>query len=290
MLQSLGRLTALHRQLLSTQQAPPNAFDHFGQIRSIVRSGRFGLFTDYDGTLSRIVSTPEKARISGRATNVLERLIPQISLVSVVSGRAVHDVRDKVSIDGILYIGNHGAEYLENGRLTVAPQAARYCDQIADALAYLRSKVQVAQIVWDYKKYSLAVHYRQVEDPEQTRTALQEAWEESPDAGLLELFWGKMVMEIRPPAGVDKGYAIERLVKERRLDSAIMIGDDTTDVDAFHAIRRLGGGTHGAGILVLHDDTAEILMRAGDYSLVGVDEVEKFLEWLVAVTDGGLHG
>jgi trehalose 6-phosphate phosphatase len=97
-----------------------------------------------------------------------------------------------------------------------------------------------------------------------------------------------MVMEIRPPIGIDKGYAVKRLVKKRRLDSVIMLGDDTTDVDAFRTIRRLRG-VRGAGILVLHDDTAQALMETADYSLVGVGEVEMFLEWLVAASDGSRH-
>ena len=194
-------------------------------------------------------------------------------------------VHHKVCIDGIAYVGNHGAEYMDNGQLTIAPAVEGYGEKIDRVLTRLRESVDSPDIVWDYKKYSLAVHYRQTERPDQVKLELQKVWDTLQDADGLDLFWGKMVMEVRPPVGIDKGYAVERLVRERRLDSAIMLGDDMTDLDAFRAARNLRG-TQGAAILVLHDDTTQVLMESSDYSLIGVEEVETFLEWLVAVTDG----
>lgn len=211
-----------------------------------------------------------------------------MSMVSVISGRTAHDIQKKVDIDGILYLGNHGAEYLVDNQLIVAPEVVEYVGLIDNALKHLRDTVQLPGIVWDYKKYSLAVHYRQTERPDQARLALQQAWDSSVITAGLDLFWGKMVMEIRPSVGIHKGYAIERLVEERLLDSVIMLGDDMTDIDGFRAIRGLRG-LPGASILVLHDDTAEALMEPSDYSLAGVEGVERFLEWLVSVTTGVSH-
>ena len=88
---------------------PPNAFDHIDEIRSIVLSGRCGLFADFDGTLSHIVATPLAAQVSQRAATSLRKLISQTSLVSVISGRAAQDIKQRVDIDGVLYVGNHGA-------------------------------------------------------------------------------------------------------------------------------------------------------------------------------------
>jgi len=46
------------------------------------------------------------------------------------------------------------------------------------------------------------------------------------------------VLELRPP-GIDKGDALESLVRDRRANAVCYIGDDAGDLPAFDALERL---------------------------------------------------
>ena len=243
---------------------------------------RLGVILDFDGTIARIAPTPPEAAISLRVERTLPQLVSRISLVSVVSGRAVDDLRDKVAVDGVVYVGNHGAEYWDAGVLSVAEGVAEYRDSIERVMDHLRSVADAPGLVWDDKRYSASVHYRLAKDPAEARRALAAALGSAPDAGNLETFWGKMVLEIRSPAGMDKGYALRKLVRDRRLQGALVLGDDVTDVDALAALTELKsrGDLRGFGVAVLHPDSPQALRRSADYGLEGIEEVEDFLEWL----------
>ena len=103
-----------------------------------------------------------------------------------------------------------------------------------------------------------------------------------PDVSRLEVFWGKMILELRAPTGLNKGYALRKLVREWDLDAAVFIGDDTTDGDALLALREMvdEGQFQGLGVAVLGEDTPDALIAAADYALNGVGEVATFLQWL----------
>jgi trehalose 6-phosphate phosphatase len=207
-----------------------------------------------------------------------------MDLVCVMSGRAVHDLQAKVRVDGITYVGNHGAEYLDAGQASVASGAAEYRDKIKRVLDHLRKVVALPGLVWDDKHYSASVHYRLAADAGDARRMLQDALDSAPGAGDLEVFWGKMVLEIRAPVGIDKGYAVRKLVGERQLGGIVVMGDDITDLDALAALRELRASSdlRGHGVVVVHEDSPEELARVADYRLNGVGEVEVFLEWLAA--------
>ena len=264
----------------------PNLLDHLDHVFAVLRSGRVGLITDFDGTIAAIASTPDGAMISDRAARSLEHLAGRLALVCVISGRAAKELQGKAGLDGVLYVGNHGVEYLDGGRLHVEPWAAEYRDKISRVVDHLRAAVDCPALGWDDKYYSTSVHYRLAADPAQARNALASALQSAPGAGELDVFWGKMVMEICAPLGLDKGYAVRKLTRERRLDGAIVLGDDTTDLDALAALKELRaqGTLTGVGVAVLHDDSPDELAEVADYSLDGVPEVEDLLARLEQAT------
>lgn len=248
-------------------------------------SGRRGLFVDYDGTISQIAPTPDRAEISVEAALSLEILSRYIEIVCVVSGRAAKDLQAKVGVKGIAYVGNHGAEYLSDDDLEIVPEVAAYREDVKGVLDHLRAYADLPGLVWDDKDHSASVHYRLAEESEVAREALADALGSAPGADGLEVFWGKMVLEIRAPIGVHKGYAVRKLVDERRLDSAVYVGDDTTDVDALRTLSELlnEGRIAGFGVAVLQHDTPDELVRLANFGLDGVEGVEAFLSWLVEV-------
>ena len=89
----------------------------------------------------------------------------------------------------------------------------------------------------------------------------------------LQTFWGKMILEIRPPVGLHKGHAIRTVVEERGLRGAVFLGDDSTDVDGMEALADLGrrGRVRSCGVAVVDEGTPAALLNAADYRLDGVE-------------------
>ncbi|MDZ7781401.1 MAG: trehalose-phosphatase [Halioglobus sp.] len=89
------------------------------------------------------------------------------------------------------------------------------------------------------KKFSIAVHYRQVarDDVGKLRPVLDKTLTEHPG---LRLGHGKKVFEIRPDIDWDKGEAVlwllRRLGPEQPGPAPLYVGDDITDEDAFHVL------------------------------------------------------
>ena len=263
-----------------------NLLEHGHEALAAVREARTGLFVDFDGTISEFVVIPAQATVSPLAAAALQRLTGPLPLVCVISGRAVADLRDRVGVDGVVYVGNHGAEQLDSGTLTVAPTAAEHSHAVTRLVDGLKARVDIPGVIWDDKLYSASVHFRAAKEPERVKDALQAALNAEPDTKTLQVFWGKRVLEIRPPRDLNKGDALKRLVAERRLSAAIFVGDDTTDVDAMVALRELGesDGFTGLGVAVADQDTPPGLVEAADFTLRGVPEVAEFLEWLAKET------
>jgi len=274
--------------LLQGEFSNLNLLEHTDELTGLLE-GRVGLFVDFDGTISNLAPTPDEAVVSSVAADALSRLSRRLALVCVISGRGVSDLRAKVAVDGLVYVGNHGGERFESGSLIAAPGMAEYEARIADLLSALRRQVDEPGIVWENKRYSAAIHFRATEDPAGVKTALAAALSAVDEVDGLQIFWGKMILEIRPPNGVHKGDALRELVREHRLDTAILLGDDMTDLDGMKALRdmRERSGLRGIGAAVVDESTPEELLRAADYTLDGVASVETLLEWLWGAVDGG---
>ena len=251
-----------------------------------MRRPRLGLIADFDGTIAEIAPTPDESRISARCAESLSRLAPKVALVSVVSGRSVADLSERVGLDGVMYVGNHGAEYLSDGQLSIAPGATEHRAQIKAVFEHLRATADGPGLMWQDKGFSASVHYRLSPSPAQAGKTLAAVLQSTPGVGELEVFWGKLVLEIRSAKGLHKGYALRKLCQDNALDAAIFLGDDTTDLDALRALKELATerGLSDLGVAVIHEDSPAELSEAAEYSLNGVAEVEAFLSWLDTVT------
>ena len=73
---------------------------------------------DFDGTIADIAPTPDEARVRPGCANALRSLSRKLAAVSVISGRSAEELQSKVGLEGVTYAGNHGAELIEDGRLT----------------------------------------------------------------------------------------------------------------------------------------------------------------------------
>lgn len=256
------------------------------RLVDLLNSGRAGLFTDFDGTLSPLASTPDAARIDQAAADALRELATRIEIVGIVTGRAAADAQERVGISELLYVGNHGLEWTYRGDHGIHPAGAAAERDMESALAEIRRRLgsiaSLDGVIFENKRLSGSVHYRLSEDPQIVGQALATIAEDVVAANGLRLTSGKLVFELRPKAHVHKGTAIEELIAEHQLDAALFIGDDVTDVDGFDALHRVADrtGKKMCSIGVLTADTAPSVVASSDLLLDGVDGVVATLKSL----------
>jgi len=233
------------------------------------------VFLDYDGTLTPIVARPEAALLAADMRTTVEAL-SKYCPVTVVSGRGLKDVRERVGIDGIYYAGSHGFEIAGPGERIEEYGPAREhlpaLDEAQAALQNLLRNVDGAQV--ERKKFSIAVQYGNV--AERRAAAVEEAVDRALEhhPGLRKRS-GKKVFELQPAVDWNKGRALLWLLERLHLDRAtvlpLYVGNDLTDEDAFRVLEQ-----HGIGIVVGEGDR----MTAARYRLRDPDEVQRFLRTL----------
>jgi trehalose 6-phosphate phosphatase len=247
----------------------------------LLRRERIGLVTDFDGTISAITPMPDAAQVNPASRALLLGLAGTLPLVAVITGRAVEDVRRRIGLPDLVYVGNHGMEHWEHEQHTVSPEALACRPALETVLDAVKPHLQPGVVVQD-KRITVSIHYRAAADPDAARAELAPVIEQAARAGGLRLFEGKQVFEIRPDLDVDKGTALAALARDYRLDGVVYLGDDVTDADGLRRARELrGGGTCWAvGIGVTSEDTPAAVRESADLFAAGIPGVEAFLRWL----------
>ncbi len=275
------------------------------KIRAALAAPRRGLFSDLDGTLSAIASSPDAAVVLPEVRELLGEARGVFDLVAVVSGRPALEAARMAPVPGVVYSGNHGLERVqltENGRgprastpREVHPDAARYTRAIDEALVNIKTALgrRFSGIWIEPKGVTGTIHLRAVADPEAAEEAVYALAKQLAAPRGLRVTRGRRVVELRPPVAADKGTAVTSLVRERGLGGAIYIGDDQTDLDAFRALRELErstGGMSDVTVAVLSPEAPEELAESADVRLAGEDQVPAFLSWLLAEARSGAGG
>ncbi len=258
-------------------------------VREALADRPRGLLLDIDGTLSPIAPTPEAARLLPGVAGLLEQALTRFEMIAAISGRAAADARRMVSVGGLLYIGNHGLERWAPGEDApqVIPEATPFLPAITQALDLAERDLapRLPGLRVERKGASGSLHTRGCADPQQALTTVLAALRPLTERLGLRLTQGKLVAEVRPPLALDKGTAVESLVRERGLRSALSLGDDVTDIDAFHALRRLREARVCAGlsVAVLHEEAPASLAAEADLALPSIEAVPAFLAWVISL-------
>ena len=241
------------------------------------------LLSDYDGTLTPIVSRPEEAILSPEVREKLYALAQKpTSSVGIISGRSLSELKSMVAIEGIYYAGNHGLEIEGPGIKFVSQPAELARATIKDLARQLSVALDsIAGVIVEDKGLSLSVHYRLVKKSEENLVAetFQQVISPSLNEGKVRVSSGKKVWEVRPPIDWHKGKAVAAITREikalLKLEPilTIYLGDDTTDEDAFRVMHRPEGWSIFVG--------GENLSSSAEYFLNSTTEVEKFLSNLL---------
>jgi trehalose-phosphatase len=223
-----------------------------------------GLFLDFDGVLAPIVTHPDDAYPPEETREELKRLVDRYALVSVVSGRAGDDVRERVGVDGIVYVGSHGLE--------LNHEAERWRQPLLD----FASSAPWQQSHTENKGLSLAFHYRDAPDERAAVRALEEIAERARDEGFVSRF-GRKVLEVLPPIGSNKGTAVRHLLEGADIKRALVAGDDTTDLDAFRAVDEFECAVR---VAVMSPESPSLLRDSAEICVEGTGEFLKLLQRL----------
>jgi len=176
--------------------------------------------SDFDGTISEIVDEPARARLVPEAGEAIQRLVPLVLRVVVVSGRSGEFLRSQIPFAGVILKGDYGESGVtreERARLD------RFNDQAGD-------RIRGCPAVWlEPKPASTSIHFRSRPD---AGSDLHQRL--SPLANSLDLVIrrGRMVLEVTLPRA-DKGRTLNQLVTEMHPDGVVFAGDDTGDRGAF---------------------------------------------------------
>jgi trehalose 6-phosphate phosphatase len=252
-----------------------------------------GLFSDFDGTLSMIAPTPPEAVFYEGARDALDRAARCADVAGIITGRAVDDVLERVDVPGLLIVGNHGLEWFDDGHRIDHEAGVAAEAGIKRTLARTRERLEsltdIDGMLFEDKRLSASIHYRNVADPVAVGLQLLPIVEEEAAANGLRVSGGKMLVELRPTAVVSKGTALEQIVRERGLGSAIFFGDDVTDVDGFRALHRIReeGQVDTVAVAIRSPDVHPDVIAEADIVLEGVPDTVVVLHRIADLLTNG---
>ena len=247
-------------------------------LADAVRQRRNGkhlvVLLDFDGTLCEFEADPAAVQLPAGVREVLVGL-QRHATVGIVSGRRLHDVRERVGIDGIFVAGLHGMEIEGLGERFVHPdmeKAQAAVAEVSEGLRAIASRLPGAFV--EEKGASVALHFRET-DLHGQRIAVEEfGILAAPliERGVLRLMRGSYVLELLPNIDWNKGHAVQwildRVEQQKGPVFAVYIGDDVTDQDAIRAVE-------GEGLAIAASDRV-----SADIRIDGPPAVARFLRAL----------
>ncbi len=251
----------------------PDALESYTDIAPLAETRRPVVLLDFDGTVSDIVADPNAATLLPGADQTLAQLAAHCP-VAVVSGRSLADIRQRIGVPGLWYAGSHGFELVSpDGAHHQNEAGLQAVDLLQSAVAALHERLDgIDGVLIEDKRFSVAVHYRNVDDDRVDEVIATVRIIGQRDG--LRVTGGRKVVELRPDVDWDKGRTVNWILAQidgADLQLPIYLGDDLTDEDAFDAIRQ-----KGVGIAVRSVESGD-RRTAARFALEDPDAVCRFL-------------
>jgi len=248
----------------------------------LARAQSVFLFLDFDGTLVELASRPSDVYLTRQRRQCLQDLLSTPGLsVAVVSGRPIEELKQLIQLEELLYVGNHGLEWL-------APREPKHSCAIGkpvmDALQSLRdqfshSMADLRGVFLEDKGTALALHFRLASEDTalNIKSEFMRAIHRQQQHGVaLEILAGKEVVEAKP-AAVNKGDTTGRLLERFDREAfPVYIGDDLTDEMAFQHFDK-------KGLTILVAETPR--PTAASFYLRNPNDVYEFLQRLIRLKE-----
>ncbi|MES3031698.1 MAG: trehalose-phosphatase [Patescibacteria group bacterium] len=253
-------------------------FKNITEIENIIKKPNTALLLDFDLTLSPLAKNPNDAFLPKTTKHTLKKILAHIPVV-IITGRKLSDIKKRIGIKNILYIGNHGLEhdFGHKYKTILSPTSKK---------VFLKTQKELVEklkmyngIIFEDKKYTFALGYRLIKKGKvkSLESILKKIKEEVEKGGLLEARLNKKTFEIRPAVNINKGTACRLALKilESKLSKKLVpiyIGDADTDEDAFRIFKR-----NGMAIRVGKNKKS-----LAKWYLRNQKEVSFFLKWLLS--------
>ncbi|HET9818774.1 MAG TPA: trehalose-phosphatase [Rhodanobacteraceae bacterium] len=234
--------------------------------------GSWALFLDVDGTLLDFARHPDEVEVAAQLHADLARMRTLLQgAAALLSGRPLSQLDELFDWHGHAAAGLHGAELrTPDGRQHMTGEDGALAEVHARAAALV---AEVNGVVLEDKRRALALHFRDAPGARASAERIAKALlQVTGDRYAVQR--GDQVIELKP-AGVDKGRALEALMKVApfRGRRPWMLGDDLTDEDAFRRVNARDG------ISVIIGDRRP---TAAHYSLANPAAVRAWLHGLAA--------
>lgn len=243
------------------------------------------LLFDIDGVLAPIVPHANDARVPAEAIALLGALRDRYLVVGVVSGRGLADVDRLVPVPGLARGGNHGLEVAPPGQAAhLVPGARAHEATMRAFVAAHPAQALAPHGVWlEDKGASVSLHFREAPDPVTAEAYLAGPVADAARAAGLRVRTGRMILEVLPDVDVDKGDVVREIVRAAGATTALYVGDDRTDMDAWHALRDMRSGgeiAHALCVLADQPEVDDAVRAAADITVHGTAGVLALLRAL----------
>jgi len=239
----------------------------------IAAAGHIALFLDFDGTLVPIQSDPAAPMLDTDTAETLNAVARHEGIVTtIISGRAVEDLYERIRLGNVIYAGNHGLEILSRNLNFVEPVASARSAQLERLCDGLAAEVRgIAGAMVEYKGLTAAVHYRLAAETDIAEIRKVVHTSAARHGKFFRVSAGRKIFEILPRINWHKGAAVRWIVQHlgRTHTLVIYVGDDTSDEEAFRVLPR--------AITIKVGDAPETRAR---FRLPNPAAVHEFLSWL----------
>lgn len=255
-----------------------NLWENLDKISAKIQNSSIKiLMLDFDGTLAPIAETPSAAKLPTKTKNLLIKLSRKERFyLTIISGRSLPDLKNKISLENIIYSGNHGLE----GEIFREKYSFPVPTKMLSALKTIKAQLdqiagQFKGVLIEDKGSVLSFHYRLAgKQIPKVKLAFREVVSPYIQENLISILSGNMVFGIRPKVNWNKGNFAELVINtiQRRTKitpAALFVGDDTTDEDIFQKLEK------EITVKVNKDKYSKAKYRLND-----TRDVYKFLDWI----------